>query len=564
MGQIRNGKVNELTETYWCKIMYSGFEKKQSEKFIFLKRFYFLFVFFMLAAASFAVEWQVSVMQPPPWQVRDRVWNAEKAAGFKSMAVPPPIFSSAALDACGVRSLVYYVDWDYSYRSDKLPMAKLTHICHAFITPNSDGSLAYSGTYLEPALITDAHAAGVKVLTSIGTGSFATAVSTLPLRTTFINNLESFCRTYGYDGVDIDWESPTNATERTNMTSFVTELKAKFTTSASPAPSWLISMAVGGSNWSGQWYDYPNIKNNIDFLNFMAYDSYGPWSNSSGHNMPVYKGTDPSNYNCKTGMDYLINTRGISASKINMGLPFYGYRFPNSPYLYGSCGGICSSASAVNYDSIASSYIGNGWTTHWDSGSLVPYLTNNTGTGVLAYDSPLSIEGKVDYALNSRTAGGVFVWQAAGDYLSGNQPLLDSMYNAILSNCGILPTVTATPVATPVATATPEQADLDFEGGAPYFAYPNPAKNSDVKIRFTITAPAKMYNFNLYSLGYRLIGQSGWKSQNMPKGQNEITVSWNKYLSTLAQGIYIYYIEITDGSDGKAKRSKVNVIVIGK
>lgn len=511
-----------------------------------------------------------SIMNPPEWYKMDRAWDANSAtpAAAQQQATGFPNPPSAELLSCGKRSLIYYVDWYSGYRSDKIPYSKITHICHAFITPNSSAGLNYGGSYLESALITTAHANGVYVLTSMGTGSFSAAVSTPALRATLINNIEAFVRTYAYDGVDIDWESPSNATDRTNLTSFIQDLRAKFNSSASPAPSWLITMAVGGSNWTGQWYDYAAIKDYVNFFNLMTYDMNGSWSSNSGHNAPLYRGTDPQNYSCQIAMNYLINTRGIPASKVNMGLAFYARTFPDSETLYDSCGGDCSAGGALNYNEMYN-YPGSGWTYHWDAASQVPYLTKDVGTGVISYDNPDSIKAKVDYALNSRNAGGVFVWQVEGDYITGTQPLLDSMYNAITKTCSTLPSVTPTntsgsPTATPTATPTPTSVlTLAFEKGEPILAYPNPANKADVKIRFSLTAPANQYDFRLFTLGMRVVKEKGPLAKSMAIGENEITIEWTPYFSDLVNGVYLYYLTVMDAA-GVSVRSRPGILIISR
>ncbi|MCX8094282.1 MAG: glycosyl hydrolase family 18 protein [Candidatus Goldbacteria bacterium] len=354
------------------------------------------------------------------------------------------------------RFLAYYPYWVSTYRADKIPYNRLTHICHAFVQPQANGSLSIPSGYLEPALITNAHAAGVKVLVSIGGANevarqnFVTIAASASLRTAFANAVEAFCRTYGYDGADIDWEFPQNATERTNQNLLIQALRDKFNSSPVPAPNWEITMAVSPGNWYGQWNDYAYLNNIVDFYNLMTYDYHGEWSSHSGHNSPLYRGTDPiDGENIDWSNNYMTITRGVPASKMNLGIPFYGYRFPNSETLYDS---FVSGAVQNNYNLITP-LIGSGWTYHWDSGSYVPYLTYDSGTGLICYDNPSSVSEKVNYALNSKGYGGIFMWEITADYSAGNQPLLDAMWNSYSSFCGLTtPTFTRTVTSSQVAT----------------------------------------------------------------------------------------------------------------
>jgi|DewCreStandDraft_4_1066084.scaffolds.fasta_scaffold19948_2 chitinase len=350
------------------------------------------------------------------------------------------------------RFLAYYPYWVSTYRADKIPYNKLTHICHAFVQPQANGSLVAPSGYLEPALITYAHNAGVKVLVSIGGAdevarqNFATIAASASLRTAFANAVESFCRTYGYDGADIDWEFPQNATDRTNQNLLIQAVRDKFNSSSAPAPSWEITMAVSPGNWYGQWNDYSYLNNVISFYNLMTYDYHGEWSAHSGHNSPLYRGTDPlDGENIDWSNNYMTVTRGVPASKMNLGIPFYGYRFPNSESLYDS---FVSGAYQMNYN-IITPLIGSGWTYNWDSGSIVPYLTYDSGAGLISYDNPQSVIEKVNYALSVKGYGGIFMWEITADYSAGSQPLLDAMWNSYAAFCGL-----TTPVQTQTRTPT--------------------------------------------------------------------------------------------------------------
>jgi len=367
-------------------------------------------------------------------------------------------FSFAA--SCTKRLLAYYAYWNSNYRSDKIQYSKLTHICHAFAEPNADGTLYLDPgppALLEPALITNAHAAGVKVLISIGGASsagqppdstFRTISQSAALRTAFANNIASFCSTYGYDGVDIDWEmpgamDPTNpgAADRANFDLLIQAIRTAFN---SINTSWLISIATSSDNWGAQWLDYPVLNNYVDFYNDMTYDMHGSWNRTMGYNAPLYQGNYSEDNLCgQTCMDYIMTTRGVPAEKVNMGIPFYGQYFPGSNVLFYTCGN-CSTTQA-NYSAIAP-LIGNGWTYHWDAASQVPYLTNNTGPGIYSYDDAQSVGLKAVYALNTRNTGGIFMWDLSEDYMAaGNEPLLDAMYTKFSQFCtGNSPTFTPT------------------------------------------------------------------------------------------------------------------------
>jgi chitinase len=336
--------------------------------------------------------------------------------------------------ACGTILLAYYTSWSAPYRAGRIPFAKLTHIAHAFIDPKPDGTVVAPSGYLEPALITGAHAAGVKVVASIGGAdaaadqAFRAIAADAGLRTAFAANLETFCRDNGYDGVDVDWEFPQSAADRANLTLLLRAVRDAV------GPLRLITAAVTGGNWYGQWLDYSAINDVMSFYNLMAYDMHGSWSDHSGHNAALAKGTDPCDENGEAYLDYILSTRGVPKSKVVFGVPFYGYRFPTSEALFDDCGGSCTTQS-LTYAKVLP-LVGNGWTRVWDSGSSVPYLTNDAGPGIVTYDDAQSIDLKAKYALSTRGVAGVFMWELSGDAQGdGSQPLLDAMVGVRAATC---------------------------------------------------------------------------------------------------------------------------------
>ena len=89
------------------------------------------------------------------------------------------------------------------YDVAQIPFHKLTHIIHASVPWNSDGSLSVAQGFLEPELIKRAHETGVKVMLLTG-GDFAAIENSEQVFDTVLENLQSFVIANGYDGVDIE------------------------------------------------------------------------------------------------------------------------------------------------------------------------------------------------------------------------------------------------------------------------------------------------------------------------------------------------------------------------
>src|SRR5271166_5952907 len=194
----------------------------------------------------------------------------------------------AAQTASPHRLLGYYPEWSQSgspaYTAEQVPYAKLTHIAHAFasLTPAADGTVVIPQGMIEPKLFSLAHASGVKVLLSIGGGDgiqgprFNEMAFQESTRQAFVSNVRTLLTTYGYDGVDIDWEIPGNLVNESNCTTLMQELR-----NGLPSP-WIISMAVTAEPLSYGDYDIPALAPLVDFFNVMTYDFSGTWSGATG------------------------------------------------------------------------------------------------------------------------------------------------------------------------------------------------------------------------------------------------------------------------------------------
>jgi chitinase len=340
------------------------------------------------------------------------------------------------------RLLGYYTAWSkYNtppYSADQIPYSKLTHISHAFLllASKADGSIQIPSGTIEPALIRKAHAAGVKVLISIGGGDgiqgprFNKMAASETTRQTFVKAVHDFLLNFGYDGVDIDWEVP-NAPDMANCTTLMQELR-----NALPSP-WLISMATPSDprSW-GQGFDIPALAPLVDFMNVMTYDYYGSWSGATGHVSPLYQSpSDPSQVgSVKTSMDLYANIYGVPLAQLNIGTPFYGYEFDGTDQLWAQCS-TCASSSQ-NYAPYIKGLVNQqGWTRNFDSVAVAPYLTNPSiqnlnVPGFITYDDMSTTARKTTYVTKTRGFGGVFMWELSGDYDGTSQDLFNALYNA--------------------------------------------------------------------------------------------------------------------------------------
>ncbi|MBT3945196.1 MAG: glycoside hydrolase family 18 protein [Candidatus Marinimicrobia bacterium] len=396
----------------------------------------------------------------------------------------------------GQRVVGYYPKWmQDEFPVSEIDLSVVTHVIHAFAWPDIEGNVLSYSNMLSSSHSETIHAGGGKFLLALGGWGndvgFATVAADAQLRSTFINNLIDICDTYGYDGIDMDWEYPQSNNERQNLNYLIAEMDSSFN---EHNPDWLITMAVPVSNWSGQWFDFSFLKLYVDFFNAMTYDMHGSWTNDAGHNSPLYQSPPgDSDGSCETAMNYLINTRGIPEDQINLGLPFWGKRY----YASDINQSFTCDVADKRYNEIPN-LIGNGWEYNWDNNAHCPYLRKDDYSRIITYDDPESIGYKCEYAIELEL-GGVMIWALGYDETTNGQALIQSIDEYFLG------------VGHDDPTIVPNKLSLK--------AYPNPF-NPSCRFEFDL-GQAEMIQLNIYSV----------------TGENVVTLIHEK----LDRGNHIYY-----------------------
>jgi len=352
---------------------------------------------------------------------------------------------ACAIPACGQvsnfpvdkRLIADYGYWSRTqtppYSSAQIPFRKLTHINHAGVNFNADGSLSVPDGFLEPELIAKAHAAGVKVLLLLG-GDFTALETSTAALPALIGNLQTFLGRHGYDGVDIDWEYPASDLDEQTFFALMKALRNAF-----PASRYSLSADV--APWGGAGYDLPQVTPLVDYFNIMTYDCAGPWTDDGQLNSPIFPDpTNPEPYECEPGGSVkeaidIFEQSMVPPSKLNIGTPFYGYFYKNVSTLFGPCTHCGRTVLSENYGTFIKQRVGqDGWKVFHDTYALVPYLLRSDGKpGYITYDDPYSTYYRIWYSLWERDLGGSFMWSLDADYDGQSQDLLDAMYAATIA-----------------------------------------------------------------------------------------------------------------------------------
>lgn len=402
----------------------------------------------------------------------------------------------------------YYPTWMKSvYPYNVIQYQNLTHIAHAFIFPNADGSLDLSGFTLYPELIQRAHVNNVRMIISVGgydvarTPRFAQVAAAPAARTKFAVAVRDFCLQYGYDGVDIDWEYPLPA-GRENTTLFFRELHD---TLANALPSLTLSIAAPSTDWNNG-YDWSVMPGLLDWVGVMTYDFYGSWTTKVGPNSPLYGNLSQTDQGWIGNSVSFYLGKGVPKSKLLIGTAFYGWQF-NGSTMYGPGVG----TAQLTYTQIVS-LLQQGWVRSWDQLAWVPYITNPGKTNIVSYDDSTSVTEKMKYVKN-QNLGGTIIWALGQDYVNGQSPLLVAMGRVI------------TGIESQASGIVPQSFELLQN-------YPNPF-NGQTQIRYAITRPGS-YSLVVYDLLGRVVERL--VDAELQPGSYRVSCS----SQNLSSGVYVY------------------------
>lgn len=307
----------------------------------------------------------------------------------------------------------YYAAAQY-YPQNSIDFSKITHIAHCFVYPDSSGELHSEPGFQYPELISATHQNNKKIILAVGgygySNAFGYLCSDQLKRAQLVDDLVTYCANNGYDGIDIDWEFPKQA-DRENYVAFISELRSRLI----QAGKNILSIAVPSYDWENG-YNISELKNYVDWFGIMAYDFYGPWESKAGHNSPLYTNNNQS-FSVQNSV-MIHQNNGMPASKIVLGVPFYGYKY-KSPDLYMPHSG----ASTVTYVQ-AKNYKSQGWSYYWDNVSKAPYLIDPLQEFVVSYEDTLSLKTKMGF-ISERNFKGVMIWSLGLDYEMNKTALLD-------------------------------------------------------------------------------------------------------------------------------------------
>lgn len=292
------------------------------------------------------------------------------------------------------RVIGYFTSWRTGaggtprYLASDIPWKKLSHINYAFAHIDGQGKVSVGqdapgnaatdmtwpdapGAGMDPAYPYTGHFnllntykaqnPGVKALVSVGgwaeTGGYFDSSGERVADGGFYTLTDSqvaFIRTYGFDGVDIDYEyansngkagnpedfafsEPRRAKLWSGYEALMKTLRERLDVAgAADGRHYLLTVAAPASGWLLRGAEVHQILPYLDYVNIMSYDLHGSWNQYVAGNAALFDdGRDPELaaggvYGAYNGIGYL-NTdwayhyfRGaMQAGRINIGVPFY-------------------------------------------------------------------------------------------------------------------------------------------------------------------------------------------------------------------------------------------------
>lgn len=329
--------------------------------------------------------------------------------------------------------IAYMAGW-INWSTKQIEPEQLTHINYAFglISKNKITLTSDDDRNLKTLTSLKTKNPSLKVLLSVGgwgADGFSDAALTDASRTTFADSAIQHLKTYKLDGIDVDWEYPTQSDagikarpeDKHNFTLMLSKLRDKLNTQGkTDGKTYTLTIAAGANQNFLDGVEIGSITPLLDWINLMTYDFHGSWDNQTGHHSNLYA----RDVSVDSTVKLFMNNK-VPAEKLVIGGAFYGRGWNG---VKNANNGLSQKATGggfeTDYSTIVNQYLNKpGYVRYWDNSAKAPYLFN--GSTFVSYDDPESLRLKVQY-LKGLKLGGLMFWEYSQDQ---NAELLGAIYS---------------------------------------------------------------------------------------------------------------------------------------
>lgn len=264
----------------------------------------------------------------------------------------------------------------------------------------------------------------LKIVLSIGgwgAGGFSEAAFTQEGRNRFAQDCCELIRTYGLDGIDIDWEYPCFSlagigackADKENYTLLLKTIREHL--EEMEAGRYLLTIAAGGDSYFVRNTQMDQAQRYLDYVQIMSYDLRGGFQLATGHHTNLYA---PQTDLFDASADKAVRTfheAGVPYEKLVIGAAFYSREWEGVPDVnHGLCQQAQSTARGHHYSDLVQDFINkNGYTRYWDEEAKAPWLFN--GSRFISYDDEQSLSCKIEY-LKEKKLLGIMFWVYSEDH----------------------------------------------------------------------------------------------------------------------------------------------------
>ncbi|RDW82659.1 chitinase-2 [Coleophoma cylindrospora] len=334
---------------------------------------------------------------------------------------------------------VYYPNYRV-YREDtpaSMNLSCISHVFYAFANVAPDGGVVLGDEWADLQMPVDgasgclgslmqlkAQHQHLKVILSIGGGAgsqnFASVASSALKRDNFGRSARGLVDASGFDGIDIDWEHPSDAEQGRDFLALLATIRLHL-----PDDQYLLTAALPAGQWALQHINLFQAQDYLDLINLMAYDFSGSWTPKSGHQAQLFA-TNPNQPSTAAAVDYVLST-GFPAAKILLGIPVYGRSFLGASGPDQSYTGQGGEEGTFEYKELPRP----GAQEVVDTTAVAAWCAGGDG-GFVSYDNPETVRLKAKYVKDKRL-GGLFYWTGTADAPPGQRSLIKTGFKALHS-----------------------------------------------------------------------------------------------------------------------------------